>query len=505
LVFILIQSQDVVGFRPRKFSLLKKFDSQTLFQILEKIFSSLRMTDNKGPSVTTELNNEKKKNGRRRRTNKQKAEDQFDASAAPRTLEKFFSEPIEEQRENVDIELHLDIDERITDGYDDKIDAYLEMQPFDEAKTRKISTSRISDLEALTNIAIAKKLWTATPDSERTSVDHLKYLRTYDIILPKSVNVAIDHLGKVTDDEWICRIKWNALTIERYLFRGLQKSSHDKDFSDTYLVKIEDKDKFRHQDVSKLFNSSQQSVIWIREYAKNVLNDIMKKEFEVKIGTANDKIIVSYPRLEFSEDVDKDKLSIVAWMKKITVNHPDWQLALDAAILRLTDSEWLEKRKTKLSLLDPIFENTPWKDRTLTDTFKDTGINHIEDHKAVNLRDMCGSFLFHYQKVALPFYKRIINTSNAGSSSSFGSKAQLIVLNGPDNFETVKKRSRSVMNVSTGAEGSSYFRLKDKSSIVHQLTYGFTRAVSLRENYKYRTNGNPNAIKSTNISSDLRD
>lgn len=458
------------------------------------------MTDNKGPSVTTE-----KKPNRRRRSNKQKAEDQFDATAAPRTLEKFFSEPIEEQRENVDIELHLDIDERITDGYDDKIDAYLEMQPFDDAKAHRISTYRINDLEALTNIAIAKKLWTATPDSERTSVDHLKYLRTYDIVLPKSVNVAIDHLGKVTDEDWICRIKWNALTIQRYLFRGLQKSSRDKDFADTYLVKIEDKESFQNQDVSKLINTSQDSVIWIREYAETSLKQIMKHEFEVKVGQANDKITVCYPRLEFENDYDKDRLSIIAWMKKITVNHPDWKLALDAAILRLTNAQWLENRRAKLSTLDPIFDNTPWKDRTLTETFSDTGITHIDDHKKISLRDMCGSFLFHYQKVTLPFLKRIINTSTASNSSSFGSKAQLIVLNGAENFETVKKRSRSTLNVSTGAEGSSYFRLKDKSSIVHQLTYGFTRAVSLRENYKYRTNGNPNAIKSSNISSDLRD
>jgi len=463
------------------------------------------MTDNKGPSMQTNLNTETKKTGRRRRTNKQKAEDQFDPNAAPRTLEKFFSEPIEEQRENVDIELHLDIDERVTDGYDDKIDAYLEMQPFDDTKSKKISQARISDLEALTNIAIAKKLWTATPDSERTSVDHLKYLRTYDIVLPKSVNIAIDHLGKVTDDEWICRIKWNALTIERYLFRGLQKSSYDKDFSDTYLVKINDKEKFQKQDIGKLFNSSQQSVIWIRDYAKTALQNIMKKEFEVKIGQSNDKIMVSYPRLEFSDDIEKDRQAILDWTKKINVNYPDWLSAMDAAILRLTNSEWLEKRRTKLSSLDPIFDGTPWKDRTLSDTFSDTGITHIEDHKAINLRDLCGAFLFHYQKVALPFYKRIINMSNASSSSSFGSKAQLIELNGPDDYELVNKRGRKVLNVSTGAEGSSYFRLKDKSSIVHQLTYGFTRAVSLRENYKYRTNGNPNAIKSSNISSDLRD
>jgi hypothetical protein len=96
----------------------------------------------------------------------------------------------------------------------------------------------------------------------------------------------------------------------------------------------------------------------------------------------------------------------------------------------------------------------------------------------------------------------MFNMSTMSMSSSFGSKAQLIV---SSDFEESKKLSGTFLSVAPSAEGSSYFRLKEKGSIVQNMIYGFTRAITLKENYKYRLNGSPSSIKASNIASDLRD
>jgi len=440
----------------------------------------------------------------RRRSNKEKAESQFDSSAPPKTLEKFFSEVIEEKRENVDIELHLDIDDRLIDGYDEKIESFVELQPFTEEKSLPLIARRQQDLKAMCNVAIAKKLWTATPDSEKTQVEHLKYLRNYNVDLPKSINIAVDHLGKITEEEWICRIKWNSLTIERFLFRAIISASYNSDFADTYL-QIKDKDAFQQIDVDSVITTSNDSVQWLRDRSKIVLKDIMSKEFEVKIGTGNDRIKVCMPQLEFSKDVEVDRANVIAWMNKITVNHVNWETAIGAAIIRLITPQWIERRKSKLSDIDDMFIDTLWKDVTISKIFKDLKIYHIQDIEGFKLRDATGSFLFYYQKKSLPFFKRIFNISSANQSSSFGSKSQLIVLTGKNNYRILDKRATKLNLVGSSAEGSSYFKVKDKSAIVHQMIYGFTKSLEISENYKYRTNGSPDSIKSTNLSSDFRE
>lgn len=440
---------------------------------------------------------------RRRRSNKEKAESQFDSSAPPKTLEKFFSEVIEEKRENVDIDLHLDIDQRLIDGYDDKIESFMELQPFNDTKADDLSFRRTQDLSAMVNLAIAKKLWTATPDSEKVPVEHLKYIRNYNVDLPKAINVAIDHLGKITDEDWICRIKWNSLTIERFLFRGIQNAAYNDDFAKTYLH-VKDLDGFKKIANDYLITTSSDSVQWLRDHSFTVLKKLMSTEFQVKIGSGNDRIIVCMPQLQFSNDIDEDRKNIILWMNKITVNHTNWESAINAAIIRLATPYWIDKRDRKLSLIDEMFDNTLWKDVTMSSVLKSLEITHIDDIEGFKLRDATGSFLFYYQKKSLPLFRRIFNMSAANQSSSFGSKSQLIVLDSK-NFKILDKVKRKINQVSTSAEGSSIFKVKDKSAIVHQMIYGFTRNVEISENYKYRTNGSPNSIKSTNLSGDFRD
>jgi len=440
----------------------------------------------------------------RRKSNKEKAESQFDSSAPPKTLEKFFSEVIEEKRENVEIELHLDIDDRLIDGYDDKIESFMELQPFTEEKIESLSARRGQDLKAMTNIAVAKKLWTATPDSEKVPVEHLKYLRNYNVDLPKSMNVAIDHLGKITDEDWICRIKWNSLTIERFLLRAIKSASYNHDFAKQYL-QIKDLTKFQNMDCGLMITTSNDSVQWLRDRSKSVLKDIMSQEFKVKIGTGNETVIVCMPQLEFSKDAEIDKDNVIKWMAKISVSHTNWKSAINAAIIRLITPQWIDKRKLKLSQIDEMFVDTLWKDVTIKSIFDELHIVHVDDIEGLKLRDATGSFLFYYQKMSLPFFKRIFNISSANQSSSFGSKSQLIVLDGKDNYRFLDKRRTTLNLVKNSAEGSSYFKIKDKSAIVHQMIYGFTKSVEINENYLYRTNGSPDSIKSTNLSSDFRE
>lgn len=451
-------------------------------------------------------NDQTSRTGRRRgrRSNKEKAEAQFDSSAAPKTLEKFFSEVIDQDRENVDIELHLDIDERLIDGYDDKIETYIELQPYDDDKSDKMSNARVQDLSAMSNLAIAKKLWSATPESERTSVDHLKYLRNYTVDLPKAMNIAIDHLGKVTDDEWICRIRWNSLTIERFIIRSLQQASKDPDFANVYLTNITNKEEFQSLDVGRIINSSEDSVLWLRDYAEQALDNIMTREFTVKIGDGNDEIAVCLPQLRFTDDDNVDRANIIIWMNKINVNYPQWKFAINAAILRMINAQWIEQRNVKLKDLDPIFDGSLWKNLTIHDIFNDMNLTHMKDVEGLKLRDQSSSFLFYYQKKSLPLLKRVFNMSTANQSSSFGSKAQLINMEAK-NFEYRTKKNRKLLLVKNAPEGSSFFRLKDKSSIVHQMIFGFTRKVRVQENYKYRLNGSPESIKSSNSFSDSRE
>jgi hypothetical protein len=459
------------------------------------------MTEQVPPPPSTP---EKKKN--RRRSNKMKAEEQFDVNAKPKTLEKFFSDVIEDQRENVEIELHLDVDQRITDGFTDRIETFVEYSSISADKTDDEIKARVSNINSITDVAIAKKLWTATPESERTNVEPLKYLRNMDIQLPKSINIAVDQLGKVTDDEWICRIKHNSLTIERYLVRALQFTSDDPKFFDSnFRDSFQDDDevkKFLGLDVSKIFTTSNDSVAFLREYAQSVLTVIMNKTFEVRIGQNDHIINVSYPKLEFGKTEAEDRQNIIDWMALLSVNHPDWELAADAAILRLINLPWLKRKKDKLTDLDPIFTESIWKDRTLEEVFKNLDLTHLDEFKKLKVRNSVQDFLFWYQKKSVPLFKRMFNMSTMSSSSSFGAKAQLIVLS---DFTKLKKSTGEFYTVANGAEGSSYFRLKEKGSIVQNMIYGFTRSIKISENYKYRTNGSPSSIKSSNIAGDMRD
>jgi hypothetical protein len=309
---------------------------------------------------TSNNQNSTPRSGRKpRRSNKQKAEDQFDFNAKPKSLEKFFSEVIEQQRENVDIDLHLDVEERITDGYTERIESFVEFSNLTKDEKKVKSTDLIADINAITDIAIAKKLWTSTPESEKTAVESQKYLRTLDVQLPKAVNIAVDQVGKVTTEDWVCRIKHNSLTIDRFLFRALQQAAHDSMFLDRHLSNsfsdAEEKTKFLNQDVSRLFTSSLDSVNFLREYSMTIIDSIMSRPFVVKIGTQNHEITVCYPQLKLIDDDKTDRASIIKWMSILTVNHPDWETAADAAILRLVTLPWLEKRDKPMKDLDPIF------------------------------------------------------------------------------------------------------------------------------------------------------
>jgi hypothetical protein len=441
-----------------------------------------------------------------RRSNKQKAEDQFDFNAKPKSLEKFFSEVIEQQRENVEIELHLDVEERITDGYTERIESFVEFSNLTKDEKKSKSTDLIADINAITDIAIAKKLWTSTPESEKTAVESQKYLRTLDVQLPKAVNIAVDQVGKVTTEDWVCRIKHNSLTIDRFLFRALQQAAHDTSFYDRHLSNSfadeVEKKKFLEQDVAKLFTSSLDSVEFLREYSTTILDEIMSRPFEVKVGTQDHIITVCYPQLKFIDDDKIDRESIIKWMSTLTVNHPNWETAADAAILRLVNLPWLEKRDKPLKDLDPVFRDSIWKDRKLNQVLEQLKLQHLDDYKKLKVRNRISDFLFWYQKMTVPTFKRMFNMSTMSMSSSFGSKAQLIV---SSDFEKSKKLTGEFFTVAPSAEGSSYFRLKEKGSIVQNMIYGFTRAIKLKENYKYRLNGSPSSIKASNIASDLRE
>lgn len=465
------------------------------------------MSDIKSTPVTNEQstgNNDGKKRNRNRNKNKNKAEFQFDRSAAPKTLEKFFSEIIEEERENVDIELHLDIDERLIDGYDDRLESFMELQPVAEEQQAVLTKMRIYDLQAMTNIAVAKKLWNSTPTSEKTAVESLKYLRNFEVSLPKSTNIAIDHLGKITTEEWICRIKWNALTISRFLFRAIQCAVQDVKFQKQYLADIENEEmtSFMKTDVGNLILTNNDSVAWIRDFAKSGLQTVMQHEFEVKVNQVD--ITVCYPQLKFHSNRDEDATAVKEWMSKLTINHPDWETAADVAICRLTELNWIENRRSTMSELDPIFAGTIWKDRVFADVLKNLGIIHISDFPSINIRNLTSNFTHHYQKMALPIFKRVFNMTESSKGSEFGSMAQLITLRG-DDFTKVKKRFTNLFLTKNSIEGSSLFKVKDKSAIVQNMVYGFAKNVEVKENYKYRLNGNPNAIKATNIGNDFKE
>jgi len=320
------------------------------------------------------------------------------------------------------------------------------------------------------------------------------------------MNIAIDQLGKVTDEEWICRIKYNSLTIERFLVRSLQRAIDDTKFLERNLESyFEDEDElntFSNLSTGRVFSTSLDSVNFLRDYAETALKTIMSYTFEVKIGENEDIISVSYPQMTFGKNEDEDRKNIIAWMNKLSVNHPDWEKAADAAILRLVNLPWLKRKDRPLKELDEIFVDTIWQNRKMSDVFKNLGLQHLEDFKKLKIRNAISDFLFWYQKQTVPLFKRMFNMTTMSMASAFGSKSQLIV---SSNFVDQKKVTGTFSNVSNGAEGSSYFRLKDKGSIVQNMIYGFTRAISIHENYKYRTNGSPNSIKASNISSDLKD
>lgn len=463
------------------------------------------MADNSSDQ-TGSTNSTKVKSKSRRRSNKQKAEDQFRNDAAPRTLDKFFSDVIEKERENVEMELHLDIASRLIDGYDDKIDSHFELQPFQDDKANRLTTESISDLKSMTNLAIAKKLYVSTPQSELTAVDHLKYTSKYVVTLPKSINIAIEQLGKVTTDEWICRIKWNSLTIERFLVQAVQEVTINKKFVDQYLSDISQDEFKAFQDINvgKMITSSNDSVSWLHEQSQEFLVTTLKENFEVKIGDQNQVIQVSYPHLEFSDDEEKTRANIIEWMTKINVNHPKWESLGDAAFLRLSTINWLTRRSTKLKDLDSIFAESLWQDRKLSEIFDQWKITHLDDHsKFKRLRDHCNNILYHYQKYSLPLFHGIFSLSTANSSSSFGSTGQLIVLD-QSSFVTAKKKFGNYYVVGQNAFGESIFKVKDKSAIVHQSVFGFTKSVSVKKNNRYIINGGAKSVKASIMNGDFK-
>jgi len=448
----------------------------------------------------------------KKNTNKAKeaARSMFNASAPSISAEKFFTDFVEKKRNNVEIVFDGSVVGRIAEPYVTKSRTHAQNklnQPRDGEGSDDLQCST----HALISLAVIRKMMMTIPASEEYELGRFSDIVKTDLFAPKSAIAAIDNIGKFEYEDKVARIKYNSQDIFRQMMFMCQLMNNHSDFNAMYSSPVTVDGitiPWDEVDVTKLVITSESSVRWLRDEAANFLNQAYKTTWDASVTTDSGPYVmkVSYPRLEIVADREKQVKNVVAWMALLHPKMPAVAQVVAAGLATCWDLLWFQRLGHKfeniIKGLPKGLVNRPFDVLTVlglyhcdisTDDYD--GTSYVGFVKEIHRRNngMVADFSEMFELARQP-------------DNKFGSAAQLLPYRPQDLRAStfIGLDSVDLFKLRSDAQSICVTKIKDKGLVSAGLIFGFSKSVSVIENYIGRVNGDPNSIRSSFLNADIK-
>lgn len=430
-----------------------------------------------------------------------KAEAMFNDSAAPMSVEKFFQQFETASRNNVDFTFDPDVQDRIAAPY---------VQRAQDHATYKLKlpedTTLAKSAYSLISVNMIRKMVIATPQSSDYEIASLKNFKNQEVFGPRAAITAIDSIGKVELNDYVCRIKYSTQDILRLILRTFQVCDGHPRMTipppipvNWNVIKEGRKPEWSELDLTEFVSDSNASARWIRDQARSYLDKAYEKEWEIKDG--DDSYLVTYPRLQISTNLENQQRNVYEWVKKLHPKMPDIKVILASGLCTIFQKEWFSSRALKQVLppdyppeLIELFPN-------VKELLKQVNISML---KFEQFEEPLLLMLQHLQSIQ-PQLVEMFNMTKQ-PSNEFGSAAQFMHYRGADLRSTTMLGLGDVKyNIFRGeVAGRSFTKLADKGLATSGLIFGFSTKTEVGENYIGKVSGDPNHLRYQYLKSDFR-
>jgi len=453
----------------------------------------------------------KKKNSRTRT----KAMKQFDSSAPPMSLDKYFSDFQEIKRNNVSVELDHTLLDRVAVPYLDRASDFADAHLMEETDAK---TNLIFATHGLVGMGLVRKLYKSAPASVLPNLSSFKFLSDTDLFLPPALSSALDNLGKISSDQFTIRLEYVEQDILRNSMRLLKTMSRHTQFHARYdpprrLGQINPISRWDALDVEKLVFASESSARWLRELGKTLLSETAYRTFPatVHVGDVEYEVQASFPQLRLASSRSAQLANIVEWQALMNPNLPGANLLGAAAISQVWTATFFRNPERVIANLEPALAGTWLGDLTVDFLLAQLDVHLIST--TPTRRDMDKSrfwmqflrdvhdYISGHGKVVFDKFLKLAKQPD----TQFGSLAQMLEL---DEKAWIVGRARGIedylfQNQGPNMSATSLVKINDKAAVVSGLLFGFSKRVWFSNSQSARLNGSITSARTAYLATDF--
>jgi hypothetical protein len=344
------------------------------------------------------------------------------------------------------------------------------------------------------SLATARKLVTATPESQQAVITEFNQIPKFDIKIPSTYVQLCDLLGKSSYNEWNVRIRYNDMFIKKFLAKSLKYASGNQDFLLNYIPNNNGQHNnlvaMRNDDLHNLVFEDATSAQYIIDTVKVRLKELLARNLIFNCFDNNGApIALNFAIPQFNVDT-AGRPEILNWLGLLDANHhadPNDQNfftnVLACGLLLLINRFWLNDMNALLVNLDNAFANIPaLANLTVRGILNAGGFTHIQQYIArADFKSFYESCFTYYSLTIQPRLNNFFRMVNQGIGS-FGSPAQLIFLLDEEFIQQNYQNNTGIdrRDIRSGTrEAYSYVKMELIDSVVKAAMYGITKSVEV--------------------------
>jgi hypothetical protein len=400
--------------------------------------------------MSTQATQQSKRN--KNQKNKNKANQDINKDAPPQSISKLINSIIQLERGNVKVELDDEFVERFGQDYLTTVSLVQQNRNHIDVNGDPVNHEPLTyGIMTGLSLSAARKLFLATPDSQRGTVLQFNTLSQLDIEIPKTYVQILDMIGKTKADEskdWNIRLKYNELMIKRFLTKGLRYAACDDRFLANYIPNNAGQHNLLgnllNSNISRIVYSDNASAEFVRDNVKSRLTALLTRNIVINVFDntgAGLAINIGVPQIDPNTAT---RNQILAWLALLNVNHHtdpnDGNFFTDllcCGLALLINKFWLINMNTLLTAVDPAFVNiAPLAGLTVQNLLNAADFFHIQEFVANDdFKNFYEAAFTFYSTTVTPSLKSIVSMVNQGNAS-FGTIGQLVYVN-RDEFTNV--------------------------------------------------------------------
>lgn len=438
---------------------------------------------------------------------RQQAKSMFNAAAPPMSSDRFFSDYVEMKRNNVELIFDEELPARIAAPYVKQAQLYAKNKLYDDDdQDVQIET------EALVSLTVSRKIMLATPQSEVADLARIKDIADHELFVPKNLAALVANIGKFELDDFNARLKYGAQDLFRTLLRMCANMDRHSQYHGLFNSPInragEGDDEpvvvpvpWNELDVSKVVFPTESSSRWMRDSAKKYLDQAYRHTWKMK-NQDNIEFEVSYPRLEISNNVDKQMENVALWLGKLSPEMPEVMKVVSAGLATAWKTLWFQRPYSQLNHLSP---SIPAWVGTPMGALKSLGLGlaFMDDFDYDSWISAIREYHRHIRS-RQPMFAQFLDLTKM-PDDKFGTEAQMFPV-GPEFYRDqvmMGDVNRHYQEQVFGAHSLTIAKFKNKGRAVIGLAAGLTVGVEVNNNYQARLNGDAKTVLRSFLQPDM--